>query len=515
MKKGFYFSFDALIALLVLGVTVTLLLGTSAPSRSSSDTTVQQFRQTNAVSEDAAQAATHSTMSQAFSQETVDDYVNDTSLEASDTDKSVMDVISILWASNDTAAARNMSRDFFADFVPDGYGYSVSIEGDTETVVFNSSTRGNASAVATARRVVSGVQKDRPQDGYLARARAKEVDKNTTEVFGMPMGGSAVRGGDSHALELNRSFELDAEQIQNATLFLSMRTGGSDPNSIDVEVNGDDAGFPNTWDYEVDKDGNHLDEAVQLNPGSRVAVTYKSNETGNLSTEFSDRKYFTNIETEGHNNNDHGVWQVMSYYVPEGADVTNVTLQLAARDVDEVDDRNETQVWVNDELVNATSLCDAAGQGQCSGEQDVEFRYNLTNHTETGTNVVTVYVDTFLNDDGTISGFGDDDRIELFAAPDTAPENSSYLEYEYERAQDDLVFGKIELARTDRFGGSRSNPKSYNASFDGNASVLSTFVHLAQLDSRNVSVTVENVDAVRVAAGLRNADRPVHRPGPA
>ncbi|MFB6294807.1 MAG: hypothetical protein ABEI97_03540, partial [Candidatus Nanohaloarchaea archaeon] len=272
--------------------------------------------------------------------------------------------------------------------------------------------------------------------------------------------GSAVRGGDSHALELNRSFELDAEQIQNATLFLSLRTGGSDPNSIDVQVNGQDAGFPNTWDYEVDKDGNHLlfhkeqvtdllqtgwnsvfvsakntggnnevDEAVQLNPGSRVSVTYSSNETGNLSSEFSERKYFTNIETEGHNNNDHGVWQVMSYYVPEGADVTNVTLNLHALDVDEVastgeggegggegdggegQPRQEFKVYLNNEKINGTDFCTSG----CNGEKDFQFQINLTNKTKPGTNVVTVYLDTFLDDDGTISGFGDDDRIELYS----------------------------------------------------------------------------------------------------
>ncbi|MFB6294743.1 MAG: hypothetical protein ABEI97_03210, partial [Candidatus Nanohaloarchaea archaeon] len=120
MRKAFYFSFDALIALLLMGVAVILLLGTSAPERTGGDQTVQRFQRTNAVAEDATQAATHATLRQSFSSETVDDYVNDTALSEEDADKSVMDVISILWASNDTAAARNLSRDFFTDFVPAG-----------------------------------------------------------------------------------------------------------------------------------------------------------------------------------------------------------------------------------------------------------------------------------------------------------------------------------------------------------------------------------------------------------
>jgi len=477
-----------------------------------------------------------------------------------------------------------------------------------------------------------------------------------------------VRGGDSHSLDVKRWASVDADQIHNATLYLSLRTGGSNPNSIDVQVNGNDAGFPNTWDYEVDKDGNNLlfhkeqvtsllqkgwnsvsvsakntggnndvDEAVQLNPGSRIEATYSPTDeelldtdtiepgatnvtqnirftiqpgsgtignsfesvevevdtsqdlfsntslddletagvdkdgdgtidnyftgdadswqvsdggstlkigfgsgysnteandtifidfTGatnppagrydlraqtsgdenwqdgilNIGDQFPDkpllsnvheRKYFTNIKTEGHQNSNHGVWQVMSYYVPEGATVKNVTLNLHAQDVDEVGDENETQVFVNDKLVNATSLCEP--QGQCDGEQEVEFLYNLTDHTKPGMNVVTVYLDAFLDSDQEqIDSFGDDDRIELFSDPETSPSTSSYLEYEYERSSTNLAFGKIKLSSTERFGGDRSTPKSYNTTFNPNVSLLSTFTHLAQLDSRNVTVTAEN-----------------------
>ncbi|MCJ7478574.1 MAG: hypothetical protein MUP63_00150 [Candidatus Nanohaloarchaeota archaeon QJJ-7] len=522
MRKGFYFSFDAIVALTLLGFTTVLLLWSSAPTQSTGDITTETFRKTNTLAEDSVQMASRSSLGQAFTQEEVEHYINDTELEKEDSEKSVMDVISVLWASKDTEAAKNISKEFFDGIISDGYGYRVSISGDEDTLIFNSSRLNTSEALAKSQRIVSGVQKNQPQEGYLSRARAEQVDKNTTEVFEIPMGGSAVSGGTSNSLDLTRHFELDAEDIQNATLFLSIRTGGSDPNSIDVQVNGQDADFPSTWDYEVDKEGNHLlfhkeqvtdmlqkgwnsiyvsakntasnkevDGAVQLNPGSRVSVTYRSNQTGNISTMFSDRKYFTNIETEGHQNTPHGVWQVMSYYVPDDADVKDVALQLSARDVDEISNRNETQVWLNDELVNATSICTSEAPGQCDGEQDIDFRYNLTNHTDTGTNVVTVYIDTFLNDNGSISGFGDDNHIELYSDPETSPSESSYLEYEYERSRSNLVFGKIELARTERFGGIRSNPKTYNTTFQKNVSLLSTFTHLAQLDSQNVTVKAE------------------------
>ncbi|MFB6294172.1 MAG: hypothetical protein ABEI97_00270, partial [Candidatus Nanohaloarchaea archaeon] len=244
MRQGFYFSFDALLALSLLGLTTVLLLGTSAPVQQDADRSVETFRATNNIAEDAVQAASHAALKQAFSQDTVDDYVNDTALDADDTDKSVLDVVALLWASNETRAAANISERFFDGIVPAGYGYSINISGDTAALIYNSSRPDEPAALANAHRIVSGVEKDRPQEGYLARARATRVDKNTTDVFGMPMGGSAVRGGQSHALDLNRSFHLDAEEIHNATLYLSLRTGGSDPNSIDVRVNGQDAGFP-------------------------------------------------------------------------------------------------------------------------------------------------------------------------------------------------------------------------------------------------------------------------------
>ncbi|MDY6789388.1 MAG: hypothetical protein SVV03_05515 [Candidatus Nanohaloarchaea archaeon] len=523
-KKGFYFSFDALLALSVVFLSTIFILGGSAPeaSEASVESTVSSYRRVNSISEDSTQLATRISLGNGMPENFVDDYIRDTVLENSDRNKSVLDAIAILWASDDLSTAENISMEFFNGTVPDSYDYRISTLSDgNRTVIHKSGSKpSDVEFVANAKRLVSGVQKNKPDQGYLARARATKTEKNTTEVFGMPMMGSAVKSGDSHALEASKKFKLNADHIYNATLFLSLHTGGSDPNSIDVKVNGDDAGFPDNWDYEVDKDGNKLlfhseevtslvesgwnkvfvtakntggadaEDNVHFHPGAKMKVKYKENGSSNLTGSFEDKKYFSNVKTVGHNSQDHGVWALMPYYIPQDADVKNVTLNLHALDVDEVGDRNETQVYLNNRLVNATSLCDESDPGTCNGEREVEFSYNLTNETSEGTNTVAVYIDTFLNENKTITSFGDEDNIELFSNPEKHPDNSSYLKYSYEREKGGLVFGKIELTRTERFGGSRSNPKSYSTTFNQSAELLEAFVNLAQLDNKNTSIKV-------------------------
>lgn len=528
-RRGFYFSFDALMALTLMGVATIFLMSTSDPVRQSLDTTGSSYRETNNIAEDATQIAIRSTLRESFSDGHVQSYIDDTSLDAEDADKSVLDVISILWASNETETARNVTRAFFGDIMGSEFGYRLSLLDQQRNVIFNTSfVPADAEFAANAKRIVSGVARNQPSEGFLARARAEEVDKNTTEVFEIPMGGSSVKSGASHALEVNRSFTLDAAEITNGTLYLSLHTGGSDEASMDVNVNGQDAGFPNNWDYNVDKDGKKLlfhskditsllrsgenfiyvnakntggagpTESVHVHPGARAEVEYRATGGGNLTNTVDETKYFPNILTHGHASDDHGVWSVMPYFIPENASVENVTLNLRALDVDgdtAIGDE-EFQVYLNDEKLNVSQFCDTVvNELDCDmlpGEHNITAELDLTNKTRNGTNVIAVYFNTFLDSSGAINGFGDDDRIELYSDPLQFPDNSSRLTYSYTRGRSGLIFGKIDLSRTEELGGVRSNPKSFNHTFNQSSSLLSSFVHLATLDNENTTIQVKD-----------------------
>jgi hypothetical protein len=519
MRKGFYFSFDAFLALTILAVTFTFMLGTSDPAttRSSIDSTISSYRTANSLSEDASQLATRSTLEQAFGDAYVDDYINDTVLEEEDRKKSVLDVIAILWAAGDTKTAQNITQKFFNDTISDEYGYRLNIiDNEGTSVIYNTTnvSQINVSTRANAKRLVSGVDKNKPNNGYIARARAEKTEQNTTDVFSMPILGSAVKQGESNALKVTRKFHIDAEDINNATLYLSIHTGGSDPNSMTVEVNGQDAEFPNEWDYEEEKNGKNLlfhsedvtslledgwnevfveakntggadaTESVHFHPGSRIEVSYKSNKTKNITGTFEKKQYFSNVNTEGHNSQDHGVWAIMSYYIPQNADVKNVTLNLSALDVDDTDKGDEFKLFLNEDKINGTDFCTTG----CTAERDIDWTFDLANNTTTGTNTVAVYLDTFTNDDGEINDFGDDDNIELWSNPEAFPDNSSALQYSYEVNSSGLVFGKIDLSRSEETNKGQSNPYAFNHTFNQSATVLESFVHLAQLDNENVTV---------------------------
>lgn len=180
-RQGFYFSFDALVALTLVALSFFIIAEANPDAERSFDTQLSESLRGDAAGESALQVAMRQSLGEALNDSERERYLDETVLVREDLDRSVMEAIAVLWASNQTAAARDLSRTYFGEVVPRGYEYRLSIRNEGTTAVYNSSRLGNATFVATASRLVSGVSRNRPTRGYIARATLQEATERETE----------------------------------------------------------------------------------------------------------------------------------------------------------------------------------------------------------------------------------------------------------------------------------------------------------------------------------------------
>ncbi|MDY6766382.1 MAG: vWA domain-containing protein [Candidatus Nanohaloarchaea archaeon] len=180
-RRGLYFSLDALLALGLVALGLVFLASTGPPPSTDVELRSTQLRQADAVSESSMQVAMRQPLRRSLSQAEQDHYIDTTRLLRQDLNKSVMEAVAVLWASNDTAAARNLTRSFFSTIIPDRYGYRVVLADDRRQLIYNTSVPRNTTYLATSARIISGVSRNRPTRGFIARASLSETTKQATE----------------------------------------------------------------------------------------------------------------------------------------------------------------------------------------------------------------------------------------------------------------------------------------------------------------------------------------------
>lgn len=518
-RDGFFFSFDALLALSIIGLSTVFVLYTSSPLQDSVSPVISEYRHANSYAEDAMQLGVQRQFQRAFDDGTVTSYVDDSNLTDTDREKSVVDVIAMLWAADDTTVARNVSRRFFDRIIADEYGYRISVIDDTRHVVYNTSTGINdADLVANSRRMVSGVQKNRPQQGYIARARAEKVRKNMSRVLTFsPMGGAP----DGGRLNIWKQFNLsNVDTVANATLYIAVNYGCDNSQFENLRVNGNNIKNEIDWIHQQEDDcpqgtgtgaygvindtipylENGTNEIymrfrnnqyhAQTNPGMKLELELTDQgKRSELSSRFDRRIRFDEVEGDERGNDNVGVYAVKPFAIPQNTTDINTSVQLTASNVDRVYNNtaadcggggtniSDVMVFFNGEKIYSD---------YAPTDGNVSLTFNLTDRTEAGTNVVAAYFNTF----GDCHWGSDTVRLESGLTGDTG----SYIDVAYDYGeQNQLVFGKIELTRNEHIGGGVENPKIFNKSFDGR-DILSTNLHIAELFSDRVTVNVTDAD---------------------
>lgn len=503
MKKGFYFSFDALIALTVMAATLAVVSQSSFVASDSFEVTSIDYTKATTTGQDAMKLASHedlSSFNNSFKQELIDQ----TAVSSSDMDRSIVDGISLLWASRNFSHAEETAKSYFDSKIPDSYEYRLQVnENNSNTVIYQSSSMPESpEIVSSISRLVSGHKIDRPSEGFQARARATSVTKNETKIVSIPPLGMAP---ENSKMEMEKEFWLNnTDEIHDGTFYISVHYSGASYFE-QFRINGNQYGQSKfDWIHEDDtgqgsaaygtlditddlQEGKNTlylrmsggnDYNSHFHPGTKVEIDYRSGQNYTVQDEIvHERINLENIISEGGGNSEAGIFSVKQFTVPENAEFINATYNVQAEGLDSEcgypvlywrEPGWDVQINLNENTISAEC---ASGTYQ----REIEL---TESDVQKGTNVLT----TFIESEGDNRWGGD--RTVLNST-------SSYIDLWYRRSEDELRFGEVKVTASEKVGGIVEEPKEYMKEFDYN-DLESTHLYIAQLFSTNPEINVDN-----------------------
>ncbi|MCS7122981.1 MAG: hypothetical protein RMJ17_00150, partial [Candidatus Aenigmarchaeota archaeon] len=387
-------------------------------------------------------------------------------LSKEDSENSLIELMGSLWFSGNKTIASNISKEIISKLTKKCFSLNI----ENETIYKNCEKEGENKVLSFY--LASGYQIGKPIKGYIARAWATKVTKNTTIIIPFYPSGSGWTG---QTFEMTKYFRLPENiTILNATLFLSIHFGSDRSNVLAgagfqrFKVNGVSKKNDVNWLYlEQESSGGEITTAAygyvdvtnnlvagnnvieigintpnyhsHTHPGFRLVVTYNLTQEVTTGKQFfSKRYYFDDIIGSK------GSWSMLSFYIPENAINVSAVFHLNARDIEDTYVRilgrnyNTTDiiVFVNSNLpiymdVNGSysDYCLSKSRYYCDRYFSSTFNFrryfNITPYLINGTNVVSVYINCcdFRNDLYDYEWGRLSSRI--YSSPLTDPENSS------------------------------------------------------------------------------------------
>lgn len=501
-RKGFYFSFDALLALMIMAATLNVVSQSSFVASDTFEVTGIDYRAATTTGQDAMKLASYQDFSR-FDSSFQRELVEETAMKESDLDRTIIDGVSLLWASRNISHAEQVTKKYFDSKIPDGYEYRLQIdEEDSETIIYQSSEIPDSpEIVSSISRLVSGHKIDRPSQGFQARARATSVTKNETKVISMPPLGMAPQKGK---MEVNKEFWLNnTDQIYNGNFYISVHYSGASYFE-QFKINGNQYGQNKfDWIHEADtsdgaaaygtldvtddlqsgkntlfirmKGGNSYNS--HFHPGTKVEIDYRTDQNYTFQDELvNERIDQENIVSKGKGNSESGIFSVKQFEVPENSEFINATYNIHAESLDSQCGYNtflgrepgwDVQISLNENTVNEECA---------SGTYQKQIELNKSD-IQNGTNVI----NTFIESQG-------DTR---WGGRETILDSSSYIDLWYRRSEDQLKFGEVKVTASENVGGNVEQPKEYLKEFD-HKDLDSTHLYIAQLFSTNPEINLDN-----------------------
>ncbi|MFQ3275175.1 MAG: hypothetical protein ACI9LV_000470 [Candidatus Nanohaloarchaea archaeon] len=470
-RKGFYFSFDAFLAFTVMAASLAVVSQSSFISSSSFDASTVDYREANVAGKDAMKLASSQKFS-SFNKSFQNELVERTVMDEQDMNRTLVDGVTLLWAARNFSYAKEVSRKYFDQKVPEGYGYRIQVDSQQNTSIIHSTSSipADSSSVTSISRLVSGHEIDRPSEGFQSRATLTSFSKNETRSYTFASQGGAMDGG---LLTVERNFELDADRINSARLYLALDFGCEDNDLADVRVNGDSYSYSDV-DWERFDDGcnfrrggfGSLDvtESVQpgrnnvtiefraseyhahIQPGTRLTVNYTDSGLEYRSEPVHRRIYFENTSARVGSSDQTGLFSMKSYEIPQGAEIINASFKLNASGVERENygqcyyggfyctDEYDVRVYHDGEKLLEKGAPE---------DGSVEQYFDITEETHQGTNLVSTYLD-FQNDGG-----WSNTPINLHS--DYRTNKSTHIDVWYRPPEDQVRFGTIQVRRESFF----------------------------------------------------------------
>jgi hypothetical protein len=512
--KGIVFTLDSIIAFGIMTTVISLLIffrvETSSP--------YLLAQQMHFASQDILTILYESKLEDVCNQTLLNDYISQGILEEEDLNKTSVSVIGALWAAGNMSEAANITESIVNGLLPFNIGYQLTINDEN---VYNTSGTGrpnvsDSTIGIASRRIASGYEKFQPVSGFVSRAWATKIKKNTTEVFTFSPEGAGSRGA---SVEIIKKFEVGADEIINSTLVVSLHRGPNEDDLEEVKINGVDvryklsmihfdSGTTGTGVFQIADITDEIQSGnntaflkfknpyynAHVHPGMRIEVTYSSNKTLELPIVIKKRFYFDNIVSRKPPDDcvpwwllpsfhcRSGIFVTQPFYIPQNSTIKNITVHIKAMNITRYNN-NDIRIFFNDNLIYQTRAP--------SDNYLLDWTGNMTGYAIEGTNLVLVYLNQYDHDT-----FRGTRNMTLYS--DFETDNSSYIDIEYELPPEKkFKYGFIDVGINEYFGGSTSNPKSFTIDFE-DADLWETFLHPAQIFSLRVDVDVSDGGLTRV-----------------
>lgn len=228
VRKGFYFSLDAVVALMIMSASMILVMQVSSNASSDFKFASSEYEKLGTSGRDSMKLASAQDLN--VLNESLRDEIRPTVGDEA-MDKSILNGISLLWARGNRSAASKVAKAYFGDRIPKKYEYAVNISESGKDYLIYSSKKleGAPKIVTSSSTLVSGHMINRSSTGYRARALLTSVDKNATKrVF---IGGYVGQGNITYNVSLD-----DPRSIKNVTLKADVSS------NFTLDFNGQDAG---------------------------------------------------------------------------------------------------------------------------------------------------------------------------------------------------------------------------------------------------------------------------------
>lgn len=517
--RGFLLSLDALVASGLLMLLAVFIAGFSLGVSSDE----LQVKKVYYVGKDIHNVLFEATIADVREFPIVQDYFNEGILTEEEVNLTLIELIGYWWAIGNTSQATNLTKEIIDAMVNQTiFGYEILFD---NTSIYRRDVP-QTKFITKTTSIISGFELGKQPEGFVASAFVKGLKKNTTLTLPLNPEGSAVEEGEKATI--TKRFFLNSTEIVaigNATLYLSIHYGIQALSSQKFRVNGGTIDNDIIWIYEhlvkeIDGQTTHLSFGIadlngllnlgvwntieaelsgdpsawhsHIHPGFRLEMELQKNVSSlPFSSVENTTFYFDDIVSEATADKKSGAWAILPFFIPQGAEVREVTLFVHGKDInnistegpdgipDTVPNKYNVQIYLNNITIDLTNP-----ETQDENEElNVTLSYNLTGNVTEGTSVVSVYLNAYGDE-----FWGRDDTI-LYSDPENDPAGSSSLRVEYVKPPNEQRFGQIQVGVREGLGGVNENPKVYNKSFNG-SELFRTFLHLAQLDSDQVTVNV-------------------------
>ncbi|HDJ96735.1 MAG TPA: hypothetical protein ENG45_01540 [Candidatus Aenigmarchaeota archaeon] len=530
MKKGIIFTMDSVLALGML-LVLALFVASFGLMTSRSE---REYQQLNFLAKDAIQLLSTMEVWEAKEKPTINNLISKGVIKNEDMNKTLLDLIGTLWEMKNYSLAENVTREVLENLIDDSC-FKLTIG---EEKIY-SSCEEDGWSIAIATRIESGYELGKPPSGYIARAWATKVKKNTTEIIPFFPEGSGwkVIAGNGGPLEITKEFYIPEDyELLKAVLHFSFHVGNIHTEQAmfqKVNVNGENIRqevLDNILYSQCEAIGSEITCAVysvveitdllqpgmneiyiemgapqtyhtHSHPGMRIVLTYSVIQemlSGNRT--FRKRVYFDDVVGRT------GAWSTLSFYLPENATNYDAILSLKLRDIEDSaffgTNTSDVMVFVNSENPVYTDGNEAHPTypyfycysinwknyycyRTLSEPRDINITLNITPYLQPGTNIVSVYVNCY----------GDyhwgDDKAEIYAEEVENPLGSSYVEVYYELPSPKFQYGEVDLTKEIEFGGNESNPKLFQFNLtQAESRVIESFTHIAQGFSSMLEINI-------------------------